>query len=264
VSDLLQSELQGRVLRLVMNRPEKRNALSASLCRDLADTIGRADRDPRIGAVILAANGLCFSAGMDLEEVGHVSSEQVSLVHEQLFTLASRLSKPLIGEVGGAALGGGTGLVANCHVVIASPQARFGLTEIRLGLWPFLVFRSMSVAVGERRSIELALTGRIFGAEEARTMGLVHEIAENLPARAMETAQAMAESSPTAVRSGLSFVQEARGKDWEMAGLIARRVRDEIFASPDFQEGVHAFHEKRKPDWPSLREKDEYPGERTL
>ena len=80
---------------------------------------------------------------------------------------ARGFSKPIVAAVAGPALGGGTGLVANCHVVIAGPNATFGLTEIRLGLWPFLVFRAVAAAAGERRALELALTGRIFDAREA-------------------------------------------------------------------------------------------------
>ena len=156
------------------------------------------------------------------------------------------------------------GLVANCHVVVASSNAQFGLTEIRLGLWPFLVFRAVEAALGERRAVELALTGRIFDAHEAHAMTLVHQLHEDAGAKAMEIAANLSEYSPSAVRSGLSFVQEVRGKDWGMAGLIARRVREELFHSPDFQEGIRAFREKRKPEWPSLAQKNEYPGERSI
>jgi enoyl-CoA hydratase/carnithine racemase len=252
LSDLIQSENHGRVLRLVLNRPDKRNALNGALCRELVDAIDRSDRDPHVGVIVLAAAGGCFSAGMDLGELNDVRTGQIGDMHEQLFTLSARLGKPLLGEVNGPALGGGMGLVANCHIVIASEAARFGLTEIHLGLWPFLVFRAVSVALGERRAIELALTGRIFDAQEARRIGLVHEVAQDLPRRVMELAQELAAASPSAVRSGLTFVQEVRGKDWDVAGLIARRVRDEVFDSGDFLEGVRAFREKRKPDWPSL------------
>jgi enoyl-CoA hydratase/carnithine racemase len=254
VSDHLQTEQTGRVLRLVLNRPEKRNALNFGLCRELVDAIGHGNRNPRVGAMILAGAGECFSAGMDVGEIQEVRPEAIGNVHEQLFTLAARLSKPLIGEVQGTALGGGVGLVANCHLVLASENAKFGLTEIRLGLWPFLVFRAISVAVGERRAVELALTGRVFEAQEAKQMGLVQEIAPDVPTRAFEVAQQLAEASPSAVRSGLNFVQEVRGKDWDMAGLIARRVREETFQTGDFREGIRAFREKRKPKWPSLED----------
>jgi len=252
VSDLLQSEQNGRVLRLVLNRPEKRNALNFELCRLLVDAIGHANRDPQIGVIVLAGAGDCFSAGMDIGEVQDLRPETIGNVHEQLFTLSARLSKPLIGEVQGAAYGGGVGLVANCHVVLAAEGAKFGLTEIRLGLWPFLVFRAMHAAVGERQAVELALTGRTFDAKQALQYGLVHEIAADDNQRAMEIAADLAKSSPTAIRSGLDFVHEVRNKDWNTAGIIARRVRDELFNSDDFQEGLRAFREKRAPKWPSI------------
>ncbi|MDR3701763.1 MAG: enoyl-CoA hydratase/isomerase family protein [Candidatus Sulfopaludibacter sp.] len=263
MSDLLQAERRERVLWLTLNRPGKRNALTGELCRELVDKVNRANLDPQIGAIVLTASGTTFSAGMDLEEVARLKPTALSDVHEQLFTMGSRIGKPLVAAVNGPALGGGIGLVANCHVVIASQDARFGLTEIRLGLWPFLVFQAVSTALGERRAVEMALTGRIFDAEEARTLSLVQEISTDVPARAMEVAKGLSESSPTAIRSGLGFVEEARGKDLVLVAQIARRVREELFTTPDFREGIRAFLEKRNPKWPSLGLKNDYPGEST-
>jgi enoyl-CoA hydratase/carnithine racemase len=253
MNDIVEVSRDGRVLRLALNRPEKRNALSADLCRDLVRSIEDASADPTIGAILLAGNGKSFCAGMDLQEIGGGDSEAVNQAQEFLFTLGAALSKPLIAAVRGAALGGGTGLVANCHIVVAAEDATFGLTEIRLGLWPFLVFRALTAAMGERRTVELALTGRIFGAAEAREFGLVHEISANPEARGAEIAAEVAAHSPTAILSGMTFVQEARGEDWRESGEIARRIRDEIFQSADFKEGIRAFREKRRPVWPSLR-----------
>ncbi len=172
MSDTVHTVSDGRLLRLTLNRPQKRNALNLELCRALVEALEGADRDPKIGAILLSANGPSFCAGMDLHEIDHVDDGALSLVHEQLFTIGARLSKPLVAAVHGAALAGGTGLVANCHIVVASEDATFGLTEIRLGLWPFLVFRAVAAAIGERRATELSLTGRIFGAGEAQEIGL--------------------------------------------------------------------------------------------
>src|SRR5580704_6834683 len=252
MSDILELTQQGRVLRIALNRPEKHNALNSDLCRELVDAINRANRDIHVGAIVLTSNGDSFSAGMDLKELGTVSMETINTVHEQLFTLSMRLSTPMIAAVNGLALGGGTGLVANCHIAVTSEQAKFGLTEIKLGLWPFLVFRAVQAAVGERRAIELALTGRTFGVQEAHEIGVIHEIAADCNQRAMEIAGAISRSSPGAVQSGLDFVNETRGKGWETSSLIARRVRQEVFESADFQEGVRAFREKREPKWPSI------------
>jgi enoyl-CoA hydratase/carnithine racemase len=264
MSDLLQIEQQERVLRITLNRPDKRNALSSELCRELVDALNNANRDPHVGAIVLGGNGPVFSAGMDLQEVAHLSPQSLSNVHEQLFTVGTRLGKPLVGAVNGSAFGGGLGLVANCHVVIAHKDGKFGLTEIRLGLWPFLVFQAVSAALGERRAIELAITGRIFDAVEAKTLALVHEVVDDPNVRAMEVARVVSEFSPTAIRSGLSFVTESRGKDPATGVQIARRVREELMANPDFQEGIRAFLEKRKPAWPSLGTQRKHLGDPTL
>ena len=248
--EILDIARDGRVLRVAINRPEKRNALNAELCGRLAEAFGEADADPGIGSILLTANGKSFCAGMDLAEVETVASEDLSSLHEQLFTVGARLETPVVAAVGGAALGGGMGLVANCHIVVADESATFGLTEIRLGLWPFLIYRAVSSAIGDRRTAELALSGRIFGAREAREIGLVHEVADL--ERAAEVARGVAASSPTAIRGGMRFIREVRGKDWQSAGEIAGRMRAELFRSEDFREGVRAFREKRRPKWPSL------------
>ena len=135
--------------------------------------------------------------------------------------------------------------MANCHIAIAAEDATFGLTEIRLGLWPFLVHRAVALAVGERRALEMALTGRIVDAAEACASGLVHEVAADAQARALEIAVALALRSPIAIRTGLAFLREARGKDWADAGRIAARMRNEVFESEDFREAVRAFRERR-------------------
>jgi enoyl-CoA hydratase/carnithine racemase len=252
MSDLLEIRREGRLVSIALNRPEKRNALNVGLCRELVHALEAAEKDPAVGAILLCGNGKCFCAGMDLSEIGETGTDEISRVQEQLFTIGARLGKPLVAAVQNAALAGGTGLVANCHIVIARDDAAFGLTEIKLGLWPFLVFRAVTAAIGERRAVEMALTGRIVGAAEAREIGLVHEVSEHLEQRALEVAGALAESSPTALRSGLTFVQEVRGRDWKTGGEIARQIRDEVFESEDFQEGLAAFREKRAARWPSL------------
>ncbi len=252
MSDSLQSVREGRVLLLFLNRPERRNALNAELCRALTAALEEAGRDPGIGAILLSGRGKSFCAGMDLIEAGAGGdTSELAEVHEQLFTVGSRLAKPLVAAVHGAALAGGTGLVANCHIVIAEKDATFGLTEIRLGLWPFLVFRAVSMAIGERRTVELALTGRTFAGQAAFEMGLVHEVSEDPAARGREVVESLAAFSPTAIRTGLRFVQETRGVDWKTAGAIGQRARNEVFESADFQEGIRAFREKRPPKWPS-------------
>jgi enoyl-CoA hydratase/carnithine racemase len=256
MNESLQISREGRVLHAALNRPDKRNALNVDLCRALAGAFDQAEADPAVGAVLLSGNGKSFCAGMDLNEALFPESGPDSLndIHERIFTAGIRMTKPVVAAVQGAALAGGTGLAANCHIVVAADDATFGLTEIRIGLWPFLIFRSVVAAVGERRATELALTGRIFGAGEARECGLAHYVVDSagLMEHARQIAHAVAESSPTAVSSGLIFVREARGKSWAEIGALARQMRNEVFQGADFAEGIRAFQEKRQPLWPSL------------
>jgi enoyl-CoA hydratase/carnithine racemase len=260
MTDVLDSVREGRLLRLTLNRPHKRNALDTALCRALVTALDEAAADPAVGAILLTARGTAFCAGMDLAEIAQSAEAgepaELNEVHEQLFTIGSRLAKPLVAGVHGPALGGGTGLVANCHIVVAGPQATFGLTEIRLGLWPFLVFRAVAGALGERRTLELSLTGRVFGPGEARDLSLVHEVAPDAVGRATEIARELAGFSPTAIKKGMAFVQRVRGLEWREAGVIAREVRNQVFAGEDFREGLRAFLEKRAPRWPSLGDAD--------
>jgi enoyl-CoA hydratase/carnithine racemase len=136
--------------------------------------------------------------------------------------------------------------------VVASEDATFGLTEIRIGLWPFVIFRAMVEAIGERRAVELGITGRIIDAREAASIGLAHRVTSEVAASAYEIAATVATASPEAIRTGLRFVDEAHGLEWDTAGKLAQRFRRELFTTADFAEGISAFREKRKPRWPSL------------
>jgi enoyl-CoA hydratase/carnithine racemase len=253
MTELLHSVRRERIQCLTLNRPDKRNALNAALCRALVDALEEADRDPGVGAILLAGNGKAFCAGMDLGEIeSGADTAEINKLHERLFTIGARIIKPIVAAVHGAALAGGTGLAANCHIVVATADATFGLTEIRLGLWPFLIYRAVTAALGERRTLELSLTGRTFGAAEAREAALVHEIAGDAPARALEIARSLTAFSPVAVQSGLRFVQKVRRCPPELAGDIAQEMRNQVFESPDFKEGIGSFREKRPPRWPSI------------
>ena len=245
---------EGRVLHIALNRPEKRNALNLEMCRELVQAFDQADESQSVGAIVLTGNGPCFCAGMDLRESVKADQLEMGRIHERLYSTIQRVRTPIISAVHGAALAGGTGLVANTHIAVASPDARFGLTEVRIGLWPMMIFRAMELAIGERRLLELSLTGREFGPEEARNFGLITEIAEDPVARALEIARRIASFSPMAVGIGLDYAREIRGRDWEHAGKIGRKLRERLIDGPDYHEGVQAFTDKRTPVWPSMKE----------
>ena len=244
---------EGRLLLVTLNRPEKRNALDLAMCRELVAALTEANDDPSVGAVLLSGAGKAFCAGMDLTEAAEVDREELAAIHERLFSFDRWMLKPVLARVAGAALAGGTGLVANAHVVVAEEGATFGLTEIRIGLWPVLIFPAVIRAVGERRAVELALLGRIFSAREALAYGLATEVVpgEQLLVRSFDLAHALAGASLSATQSGLEYVHEISGKSDEEAGRIGKLVREQMMSHPDFAEGLWGFREKRPPVWPS-------------
>lgn len=248
-------EREGRVLRITLNRPEKRNALDAALCEELVAAVEGAQHDAAVGAILLDAAGKVFCAGMDLEEAASHPAGHTLEVHERLFGLGRRALKPVVISVNGAALGGGTGLVAQGHVVVAAQGSLFGLTEVRVGLWPFLIYRAVEEAIGPRRTLELSLTGRVFSAADALTWGLIHQVALpfELEERATAVAHGLANSSRTAIENGMECVQRGTGAGWAERGALAAEYRVRVMAGADFREGVAAFREHREPQWPSLK-----------
>ena len=243
-----------RVLRLTLSYSEKRNVLEEDLCRDLVEALRYAGKEQRVGAILLDAKGPVFCGGFDFDELVQPSGPELTPVHEQLLTFGVHYHKPIVAAVQGPALGAGLGLIANCHVVVAAQGAQFGLTDIRLGFWPFVAHRSIALAIGERRAVELSLTGRIFSANDALQYGLVHEVVQpvELAERAAQIANLLATGSQETLRRGLDFVQKSREMSWTTAGRLADEYVARTLRSADFYEGCRAVKEKRRPDWPSL------------
>lgn len=250
----METTREERLLRISLNRPDKRNALNQALCQELVDVFRSAESDPGVGAILLDAKGPVFCAGMDLDEALRADALELTAIHTELFSIGFRICKPIVAAVQGAALAGGLGLVANAHVVVAAQGSSFGLTEVRIGMWPFVVYRPVAIAVGERRALELSLTGRIFSTPEALQYGLIHHVtpAFELADRALDIARALSQSSVDAISHGLEFVHAIRGLTLDQAVQTASTRREALFASPDFGEGVTALREKRPPKWPSI------------
>jgi methylglutaconyl-CoA hydratase len=232
-----------KTFRITINRPEKRNALSIALCRELMSAFREAESDSSVSVVLLDAAGPSFSAGMDLSEILDPNFIRDADVHEELLTIGTRYSKPIIAAVQGAAFGGAVALVASAHIVVAAEDARFCSTEIHIGMWPFVAFRAIAAALGERRAAELALTGRVVPAREAYEWGLVHQIvpAEKLSETATRLAVQMEAFDAEALSQGLLFIQQSHRLHPVDAGLIARQFRDRAFQSDAFRSSVQKF-----------------------
>ncbi len=245
---------KNRVLHITLNRPAKRNALTLEMSNTIASAIEDAQHAADIGCISFTAAGAVFCAGMDLEEAGDVDEQELSKAHERLFSLGRESLKPIVMAVDGAALGGGLGLVAQGHYVFASEAAAFGLPEIRVGLWPFLVYRSLTAALGPRRVLALSLTGEYFHAAEALDWGLVQRISPALEVEdhAAAMARHLSKASPEAIRTGMQYVRDSIGKEWSGAGELAAQSRRSLMATADYQEGRQAFKERRPARWPSM------------
>jgi enoyl-CoA hydratase/carnithine racemase len=248
MTNLVETKHEGRVLRLCLNRPDQRNSLTMKLCKELVQEFDRAQKDHRVGSVLLTGMGDCFCAGMEINEAARGDVASVSRVQETLFTIGARLTKPLIGAVQGVALGSGMGLVANCHVAIAAENATFGLTGIRSGLWPFVIFPSISAAVGQRRALALTMTGEVINAAEALRIGLVHQVVPigEVEQRALDVAHTVANYSLNAMHCGLGFAHEIQGHAWKAASCKASLVREQYLKSADFQADLSAFLNQKK------------------
>lgn len=256
IRETLLASREGRLLRLTLNRPERRNALNMAMCRNLIDVIGDANRDNSIGAILLDSNGSDFCSGMDLMEVLEADPQELIALHRELFTVRGRIRKPMVAMVQGSVLAGGVGLMLNAHVVVADPSARFGLTERRIGFWPYAIFNALAAAVGERKATELSLTARIIEVDEALRIGLVDVVPAvgKLGEEAFGIAQGLADASTEAIEDGLRFVEQTMGMTSEAAGESVVEFRMKAMRSADLREGVQAFREKRRPVWPSHRQ----------
>lgn len=190
---ILRIEQDAKLCRIALASPDQRNVLDAAGCRELLHELRDAAADPGTGAILLEADGNIFCAGAEPDT-------------DDLFTIGRSLPKPLIAAVKGVVLAGGLALIANAHVVVAAQGSSFGLTAIREGKWPAAAVRALSLAIGERRALELGLTGRIFSTPDALAWGLVHYVAPafELDDRALEVAMALANANPQAIHEALS------------------------------------------------------------
>ncbi|MFU8897306.1 MAG: crotonase/enoyl-CoA hydratase family protein [Roseinatronobacter sp.] len=245
------------VAQLTLERPEKHNALNATMIAELTAAAERLAQDAQVRVVVLGARGKSFCAGGDLgwmQEQMRADSATRAVEAGKLAAMLgalNRLPKPLIGRVQGQAFGGGLGMMAVCDVAIGVESATFGLTETRLGLIPATIGPYVLARMGEAMARRVFMSARIFEAQEAVTLGL---LARAVPLAALEGAieseiapylacapDAVARAKRLAQRLGAGI--QADAVDHSIAELVACWEGDEA------REGISAFFERRKPDW---------------
>jgi methylglutaconyl-CoA hydratase len=255
VSDVLRRTRHGPALRLVLARPEVHNALEPRLIGALTEAFAAAAADPDVRYVVLTGEGPSFCAGADLTWM----RASLGLAPDENRADAARLAalldaivacpKPVIASVHGATLGGGVGLLAACDLAVATPQATFGLTEVRLGLVPAMIFPFLLRKAVRHLVLQAALTGERFGAAQAQAMGLLNAVAEDREAVIAGWAQAVLAAGPQALGGVKALFDTVPRLSWEQARAYTVDLIARVRAGPEAQEGMRAFLERRRPAW---------------
>lgn len=242
---------EGSVLHVRINRPEVRNAFNDELIASLTETFSGVDTDVR--AVVLGGEGKAFCAGGDLDwmrrAAAYTEDENYhdALKLGALFGSIATCRVPVIARVHGAAFGGGSGLVAASDIAVATSNALFAFSEVRLGLVPGTISPFVIPKIGAGHARALFATGEAFGADHALRIGLIHEVAEDIDAAIAKKLEAILAAGPKAIDSAKRLVNEYPLTIEECARRLASAR-----ASEEGREGVAAFLEKRKPNFSAM------------
>ncbi len=246
-------DIHGKVGLITLNRPQALNALNAQIVGEINQALDQLERDPNIGCVVLTGSAKAFAAGADIKEMADLQYPQIYV--DDLFSDADRIAnrrKPIIAAVSGFALGGGCELAMMCDFILAGDNAKFGQPEINLGVLPGMGgTQRLTRAVGKAKAMELCLSGRLMGAEEAERAGLVARVipqAELLEEALKVAATIASKSIPVSM-----MVKESVNRAFEVnlsEGVrFERRVFHAAFATEDQKEGMAAFIAKREPQF---------------
>jgi len=246
--------LQDGIARVTINRPDKLNALNATVLSELGDAVTRIETDAGVRGVILTGSGQkAFVAGADIAELagqGPVEGKARSMLGQQVFRRLELCGKPVIAAVNGFALGGGCELAMACHIRIAAEHARFGQPEVKLGIGPgYGGTARLPRLVGKGRALELLLTGEMIDAAEAYRLGLVNRVvpADKLLTESETLLQTILGNGPLAIRACLEAVDAGLETHLDQALLLEANHFGLLSGTEDMREGTKAFMEKRKP-----------------
>jgi methylglutaconyl-CoA hydratase len=241
---------------VTLNRPERRNAMTPEMQMELIAALEEAAAS-NCRVLVLAGAGEAFCSGLDLSELQAMQNKNAAAHRAdaeriaRLFLALYELPIPTIAAVHGAAIAGGAGLATICDFTLATPAAKFGFTEARIGFVPALVSAFLALQVGDKRSRDLLLTGRLFDANEAWRMGLVNEIVapEELTQHVRALADVLIKNSPQSLMA-TKRLMAAQNRVWlNTAVAEALEAHAQARVTEDFHEGITAFLEKRKPVW---------------
>jgi methylglutaconyl-CoA hydratase len=249
---------EGGIETITINRPEKRNALNGLLISELSDALKRAEQGD-CEVVILTGAGSAFCAGLDLDEMATMSArteqerQDSSRDVGHLLRTLYNFSRPTIAAINGPAIAGGMALATFCDFTLSIPDAKLGYTEVRVGFIPAIVAHFLMRQIGEKKTRELLLTGRIIKAQEAVDLGLITRIVpeKDLIEESKKLAACLMRNSPEALRALKKILSlhsaDRLNEELEVAIMANARQR----GTEDLHEGVRAFLERRDPVWPS-------------
>jgi methylglutaconyl-CoA hydratase len=248
---------EGPDARVSLNRPELRNALDAALIAELADAFRTLGRDPAVRTIVLAGEGTVFCAGADVNwmraslGLGQEENRKDAQGLADMLRAIDECPKPVIGRVQGAAMGGGAGLVAVCDIVVAADDAKLAFSEVRLGILPAVISSFVLPKIGASEARRYFLTAEVFGAARAREIGLVHEVvpADRLDARVKDFEIAIHNNGPLAVAEAKALLRTVAAMKREDALRHSVETIARVRTSPEGQEGLRAFLDKRPPAW---------------
>lgn len=246
-------ETKGRVGLITLDRPKALNALNGPLIDELNQALATFENDPGIGCIVLTGSEKAFAAGADIKQMQSLGYPQNYL--DDFVGAWERIGatrKPIVAAVAGYALGGGCELTMMCDIVIAADNAQFGQPEIKLGVAPGMGgSQRLTRAIGKSKSMEMCLTGRMMGAEEAERSNLVARVVphEELIAEALKTAATIAAMPPMATIANKEMVNSAFEMTLDQGLIVERRIFQILTASEDKVEGMAAFIEKREGQW---------------
>jgi methylglutaconyl-CoA hydratase len=249
VSDVLLTSLEAGVLSLTLNRPAKRNALNAELIDRLHQCLEQAELDAEVRVLVLRGAGKDFCAGADLDEL-LASAERTLGENEasalrlgRLFLRLRELPKPVVAVVHGRALAGGAGLATACDLILAGHSSQFGYPEIQRGFAPAMVMALLRRIVGEKIALDLALTGRVVSAEEARALGLITRVVPDgeIETQAVALAGQLARLSRSALGLTKKLLYQLDGLSLEEGVALGARINAVARGTSDFREAIAGF-----------------------
>jgi len=239
---------------ITLNRPQAMNALSSKLVNELISALDEFDKDEEVRCLVISGSERAFSAGADIHEMADMTAVQMTMTGHffPLWDKVGRYPKPIVGALSGYVLGGGLELAMSLDVLVASETTQLGQPEIDIGVMPGGGgTQRLTRAVGKAKAMEMILTGKRIGAEEAKTLGLVSRVVpkEAFLEEAKKVATEIASRSPVAVRLAKMAVNKAFEMGLSQGLDFEREVFYLLFASEDKTEGMKAFLEKRRPEF---------------